>query len=425
MKTKLDRIAEIAKTRPQMRFTSLAHLITPEFLAETWKLMNRSGAPGVDGEMTVEFASNLESRCEQLVGKLKDRSYRPPPVRRVEIPKGDGKTRPLGIPTVEDRLLQRAIARLLEAIYEVDFLPCSYGFRPGRSPHQALRDVRDQLMAGGVTSIFETDIRGFFNHLNHEWLLKMLRLRIGDSVILRLVGRWLKAGALVDGIVVRSEQGSPQGGPISPLLANIYLHYVLDLWFTKVVARQCKGAAYLVRFADDFIAGFEYEHEANRFSKAVRERVGKFDLELADEKTRLIRFGRLPYLKGKKLGTFDFLGFQHMGGQDRQGRFAVRRLPTRKSCSKFLDKVKKALEIKRHARGFDQQQMLARMLVGFYRYFGLRTTKKKLDHVQWHVMQAWRKTIHRQGQRAKDAWSDLSRKPWFKLPRPIVYQPNV
>jgi group II intron reverse transcriptase/maturase len=423
MSTKLDRITEMAKTQPQVRFTSLAHMLTPEFLAETWKLMNRRGAPGVDGETSQEFAENLAARCEQLVGKLRDRSYRPPPVRRVEIPKGDGKTRPLGIPTVEDRLLQRSVARVLEAIYETDFLPCSYGFRPKRSPHDALRDLRNQLMAGGVTSVFETDIRGFFNHLNHQWLMKMLRLRIGDSVILRLIGKWLKAGVFVDGIVVRSDEGSPQGGPISPLLANLYLHYALDLWFTKVAARQCKGAVYLVRFADDFIAGFQHPNEARRFSGAVKERLGKFNLELAENKTRLMRFGRLPFLKGQKLDSFDFLGFQHVGGQDRRGRFAVYRLPTRKSCSKFLDKVKQELERKRHARGYEQQGMLTRMMVGFYRYFGVRSSLRRLNLLRQHVMRAWRTTIRQKGQRSKDAWYKLNQKPWFKLPHPVVYVP--
>ena len=222
MTTKLDRIVQLAKTQPKLAFTSLAHLLTVDFLMETWKQMNRRGAAGMDQETTTAFEANLRQRCESLVQRAKAGQYRPLPVRRVEIPKGEGKTRPLGIPTVEDRLLQRAVARLLETIYEQDFLPCSYGFRPGRSAHDALRELRNQCMAGRVTTIFETDIRGFFDHLDHRWLMKMLRLRVADTVILRLIVRWLKAGAMVDGILVRSEEGSPQGGPISPLLANIY-----------------------------------------------------------------------------------------------------------------------------------------------------------------------------------------------------------
>jgi group II intron reverse transcriptase/maturase len=425
MTTELARIAEMAKARPKLCFTSLAHLITPEFLMETWKVMNRRGAPGVDGETTLEFAANLQARCEGLVKKLKDRSYRPPPVRRVEIPKGDGKTRPLGIPTVEDRLLQRAVARLMEAIYEADFLNCSYGFRPERGAHDALRTVRNQCMAGMVTTVFETDIRGFFNHLNHQWLMKMLRLRIGDGVILRLIGKWLKAGVLVNGVVVRSEEGSPQGGPISPLLANIYLHYALDLWFAGVVATKCKGRAYLVRYADDFVAGFQRESEAVQFRGTVTDRLAKFNLELAENKTRLLRFGRLPFLKSEDTGSFDFLGFQHVCGRDRQGRFAVIRLPARKSCNKFLGNVKARLMLIRYTRGYDQQRVLSQMLNGFFRYFGLPAAKERLSLVRLYVTQAWRKAIRSQGQRSKYAWYILKRKPWFKLPSPRVYHPNV
>jgi len=266
MTTKLDRIVEKARTDRSCRFTSLGHLLTVDFLMETWKQMNRKGTSGVDGESTEDFERNLMERCEDIVARLWRRQYQAPPVRRVEIPKGGGKTRPLGIPTVEDRLVQRAVARILEAIYEPEFLPCSYGFRPNKSPHLALRELRNHLMGGKVNWVFETDIRGFFNHLSHKWLMKMIRLKVGDPVILRLIGKWLRAGALIDGIVVRTGEGTPQGGPVSPVLANIYLHYVIDLWFDKRVKRGCKGTAHLVRFADDFVAGFQYQNEAKLFS---------------------------------------------------------------------------------------------------------------------------------------------------------------
>ena len=249
MTTKLDRIAQRARMAPRLAFTSLAHLLTEDFLVETWRQMNRNGAPGLDRETTRSFETHLRTRCQSLVARLKTGSYRPLPVRRVEIPKADGKMRPLGIPTVEDRLLQRAVARILETIYEQDFLPCSYGFRPGRSAHDALRQIRNQCMAGRVSTVFETDIRGFFDHLDHQWLMKMLRVRVADPVILRLIGRWLKAGVMVDGILQKAEQGSPQGGPISPLLANIYLHYALDLWFQKRFSKTIRGKAYLDRFS--------------------------------------------------------------------------------------------------------------------------------------------------------------------------------
>lgn len=294
MSTQLDQIAGKAKSEPKLRFTSLAHLLTPEFLKETWKQMNRRGASGIDGETTKEFEQDLDKRVQDLGGRLKQGAYRAPPVRRVEIPKGPGKvgTRPLGIPTVEDRLLQRAVARILEAVFEADFLECSYGFRPGRSPHDALRALRGIIVTKKVGHLYEADIRGYFNHIQHEWLQKMVAHRIGDPVILRLIGKWLNAGFMAGGVVTRTEEGSPQGGPISPILANIYLHYVLDLWFEKKATRMCEGEAYLTRFADDFVVNFQYRSDADRFAKSLTDRFGKFGLELAEEKTRLMRFGR-------------------------------------------------------------------------------------------------------------------------------------
>ncbi|WP_145099098.1 reverse transcriptase domain-containing protein [Sporomusa sp. KB1] len=227
MSTQLSRIAVKAKLEPKLRFTSLAHLITPEFLKETWRLMNRKGAGGVDGETTSEFGNDLDGRVLDIWERLKANQYKAPPVRRVEIPKGEGKTRPLGIPTVEDRLVQRAVAQILEAVFEADFVDQSYGFRPGRNPHQALRALRTHIVTKKVRHVFEADIRGYFNHINHEWLMKMIRQRIADPAISKLIGKWLKAGVMQNGVVVRNEEGAPQGGPISPILANIYLHLSL------------------------------------------------------------------------------------------------------------------------------------------------------------------------------------------------------
>jgi len=251
MSTQLSRIAAKAKLEPKLRFTSLAHIITPEYLKETWRLMNRKGASGVDGVTTTEFERDLAGRVLDIWGRLRANRYKAPPVRRVEIPKGEGKTRPLGIPTVEDRLVQRAVARILEAIFEADFLDCSYGFRPGRNPHQALRSLRSQIVTKKVRHVFETGISGYFNHINHEWLMKMVKQRIADPVIIKLIGKWLKAGVMQNGVVWRNEEGTPQGGPISPILANVYLHYVLDLWFEKRCKKWFQGEAYLTRFADD------------------------------------------------------------------------------------------------------------------------------------------------------------------------------
>ncbi|WP_290649966.1 group II intron reverse transcriptase/maturase [Aquisalimonas sp.] len=422
MSTQLDQIVEKAKSNPKLRFTALAHLLTPEFLKETWRQMNRRGASGVDGETTKEFERDLDGRVQDLCERLKQGAYRAPPVRRVEIPKGPGKagTRPLGIPTVEDRLLQRAVARILESVFEADFLECSYGFRPGRNPHDALRALREVIVTKKAGHLFEADIRGYFNHIQHDWLQKMVAHRIGDPVILRLIGKWLNAGFMEGGVVTRTEEGSPQGGPISPILANIYLHYVLDLWFERKVKPWCKGEAYLTRFADDFVVNFQYRRDAEGFHKGLTNRFGKFGLELAEEKTRLMRFGRFVRTDlektGEKPGTFDFLGFKHVCGVDRGGKFALVRIPCVKSCRKFLAKTKDWLKRHMHWKRRDQQRQLASMLRGFYQYFGLHHCKPKLDSLRREVQRQWRHRLRRRSQRHRMYWSYLKSRSWFELP---------
>ena len=430
MSTKLARIAEKAASNPTLRFTSLAHLLTPGFLTETWAQMNQKGASGVDGETMAEFERDLDARVTALSERVAAGKYRAPPVRRVEIPKGEGKTRPLGIPTVEDRLLQRAVARLLTAVLEPNFLECSYGFRPGRNPHDALRALRSHLIGGKVMHVFEADIRGYFNHINHQWLQRMVALHIGDPRIQRLIGKWLRAGVMDGGIVTRSEEGTPQGGPISPLLANLYLHYVLDLWFERRFRPRCRGEAYLVRFADDFVACFQFEHEAAEFGRALEERMRKFGLELAQEKTRRMLFGRFARERlepvGRKPETFDFLGFTHVCGTDRQGKFALVRLPSRKSIRKFLDRVRLWLQgEKMHWKVRDQQRHLASMLRGFYQYFALPHCSKKLSGVQLEVKRQWRRSLLRRGQRSRLHWSVLAKQQWFQLPTPRSLHPTV
>jgi RNA-directed DNA polymerase len=371
MSTQLDQIAKKAKSNPKLRFTSLAHLLTPEFLTETWRQMNRRGASGVDGETTKEFEQGLDTRVQELCERLKRGSYRAPPVRRVEIPKGPGKAgrRPLGIPTVEDRLLQRAVARILEAVFEADFLECSYGFRPGCNPHGALRALR---------------------------------------------------GIMVRGVVTRTEEGSPQGGPVSPILSNIYLHFVLDLWFEKKIRPTCQGEAYLTRFADDFVVNFQYRRDAEEFHKNLTDRFGKFGLELAEEKTRVMRFGRFVRADlaktGEKPDTFDFLGFKHVCGTDRGGKFALARVPCDKSRRKFLAKSKQWLSQHRHWKRRDQQKQLVMMLRAFYQYFGLHHCKPKLDGVRREVQRQWARTLRRRSQRHRLYWTYLLSQSWFELP---------
>lgn len=424
MSTQLAQIAKKAKLDRKVRFTSLAHMLTPEFLKETWGMMNRHGASGIDGESTEQFASELEQRVQGICARLKAGAYRAPPVRRVEIPKGPGKvgTRPLGIPTVGDRLLQRAVARILEAIFEADFCDVSYGYRPGRNPHHALQALRLQIVTKKVSHVYEADIRGYFTHVSHSWLQRMLAQRIADPVILRLVGKWLKAGAMHDGVPIRTEEGTPQGGPISCVLANVYLHFALDLWFEKKFKPRCQGEAYLVRFVDDFVVSFQFRLDAEDFQKRLRERLARFNLELAEDKTRLLLFGRFAAERraayGQKPEVFEFLGFKHVCGMDRSGKFALIRLPSVKSCRKFLARVHDWLVRHMHWRRRAQQQQLGSMLRGFYQYFRLHHCQKKLDWVRHEVQLQWRRTLRQQSQRHRTHWSYLASREWFKLPLP-------
>jgi RNA-directed DNA polymerase len=427
--TKLVEIAMKARKDKKAIFTSLAYVITPEFLKETWKMMNRKGAGGVDGETIKEFEENLKGRIQDVWQRMKDRKYKAPPVRRVEIDKGNGKTRPLGIPTVEDRLVQRAVARILDAIFEQDFMDFSYGFRPGRNPHQALKTLRNCIVTKKVRQVFEADIRGYFNNINHEWLMKMLRQRISDPVILGMVGKWLKAGVMINGVVTRNEEGVPQGGPISPILANIYLHYVLDLWFEKKFKKYAQGEAYLIRFADDYVACFQYKRDAEKFEKYSKYRMNKFGLELAEEKTRMMPFGRYAWERvaeySAKPGTFDFLGFRHICGIGQNGQFTLVRIPTVKSCRKFLKNVHEWLKGHSHWKRRDQQKQLTSMLNGFYQYFSLYHCGRKLRYIRAEIVKQWIRSLRRRSQRHKMYWSYLASKDWFKLPYPELIHADV
>ena len=429
MSTKLLKIAQRAKREPKARFTSLAHVLTPEFLLETWKQLNRRGAGGIDGQSVAEFEEGLEQRVADLWQRVRTGRYKAPPVRRVEIPKGHGKMRPLGIPTVEDRLLQRAVARILNAVYEQDFLECSYGYRPGRNPHMALKILRDNVVTGKVRHIYETDIRGYFTNINHQWLRRMLALRIADPVITRLIGKWLRAGVMENGVVARPQSGTPQGGPISLILANVYLHYVLDLWFERRVKREMQGEAYLTRFVDDFVGAFRYKRDAEKFDRKLKMRLERFGLSLAEEKTRMILFGRFARERAESYGikpdTFVFLGFKHVNGADAQGRYSVVRIPSEKSCSNFLERTRLWLSKHMHWKRRDQQRHLASQLRGFYRYFALNRCVPKLERVRHHVEKQWRHTIKRQSQRHYVYWSYLRSRAWFELPKPEVLHRTV
>ncbi|PYR10218.1 MAG: group II intron reverse transcriptase/maturase [Acidobacteria bacterium] len=329
MSTQLEQIATKAKADRTLRFTSLAHVLTPAFLIETWQQMNRRGASGVDGETTTEFEREVETRVQDICARLKAGTYRAPPVRRVEIPKGPGKvgTRPLGIPTVEDRLVQRAVARIVEAVFEADFLDCSYGFRPRRSAHHALRTLRATLVTKKVRHLYEADIRGYFNHINHQWLKRMVAHRIADGVILRLIGKWLRAGVMQDGVVVRTEAGIPQGGPISPLIANAYLHALDVEWETRM-----RGAK-LIRYCDDLV--ILCRGNPQPWFRRLEDIIGRLGLTLNAEKTRTV----------DAADGFDFLGmhFRLMPMRSNPKRRFCYRWPSTKAMRSIRHKVRDAV----------------------------------------------------------------------------------
>jgi RNA-directed DNA polymerase len=422
------KIAAKAKQDPKARFTSLAHLLTPAFLRDTWRQRNRKGASGIDGETIQEFETNVEERMQDLWRRLRAGQYHAPPVRRVEMPKGNGTTRPLGIPTVADRLLQRAVARIVSAIDEPDFLDCSCGYRPGRNPHMALKALRDHLVTGKVRQVYEADIQGYCTHLNHEWRRTMIALRIADPVITGLMGTWLNAGVMEHGVIARPEAGTPQGGPIAPCLANVSLHYVLDLWFAKRAKKDRQGEASLTRFVDDVVVAFPYKRDAEHFDRPRTHRMEKCGLQWAPDKTRMLLFGRCAQERaasyGGKPGTCEFLGFKHVCGVEAKGKCAVIRIPSEKSCRKFLDRTYAWLQQHRHWRRRDQQRHLTTQRKGFYQSFALNRCVPKLDRVQYHVEKQWRHAIKRQSQRHRVFWSYVRGRSWFQLPQPKVLHPG-
>jgi RNA-directed DNA polymerase len=425
----LVRVAERAKGAVRERFTALAHhLASVEFLKETFGLMNRRGAAGIDGQTVEAFGRELDAHVADLAERMKRRAYDAPPVRRVYIPKAGqpGKMRPLGIPVVADRLLQAAVARILSAIYEPVFLGVSYGFRPGRGAHDALRRIRTAVMGGRVRYVYEADIRSFFDTVDHAWLMRMLELKIGDPWILRLVRKWLGAGVWEGGVVTRPGKGTPQGGPLSPVLANVYLHYVLDLWFTKVVRPRLRGYAELLRYADDFVVLFEDAADAERFAAALPKRMARFGLELAPEKTRLIPFGAAWGRQGPAVtGSFEFLGFRHLMGRRRRGWMTVVRIPSRSRVQRFLAGVKEWLWQNLHRSPQEQQEALAAKLRGLYQYYGITGCTRHLNWARYQVVWYWVRALRRRGQRHHLTWETLQRKPWFRLPTPKVVHPGV
>lgn len=402
--TRLQRIATLARQAPDMAFTTLAHHIDLEWLREAYRRTRKDGAAGVDGQSAEQYAQELEANLQTLLDRAKSASYRAPPVRRVHIPKGDGSaTRPLGIPTFEDKVLQRAVAMVLEAVYEQDFLDCSYGFRPGRSAHQALQRLWDVLMEWGGGWVLEVDIQKFFDTLDHGQLRQLVERRVRDGVVLNLIGKWLNAGVLEGGEVTYPDQGTPQGGVISPLLANIYLHEVLDVWWEREVKPRLKGRAELVRYADDFVICFTSQEDARRVMEVLPKRMGKYGLTLHPEKTRLVEFRPpRPGDKGQGPRSFDLLGLTLHWGKSRRGKPVVRHKTAASRLRRGLKRVAQWCRLNRHRPVEEQHRTLKQKMLGHYSYYGVTGNWTALSVFAQEVKKTWHKWLARRSQRGLD-----------------------
>jgi len=425
--TKLQRIAEKARRESGCRFTSLFHLMNVEMLRECFRQLRKDAAAGIDKVTRKEYGANLEKNLTALVEKLHRMSYIPLPVRRVYIPKpGSSKERPLGIPALEDKLVQAGLARILSAIYEQDFIDDSYGFRPGRGCHDALRALSDEVEGGRIHYIVDADIKGFFDNVDHEWLMKFLGHRIVDKRVLRYVKRVLKAGIMEEGAVSASDKGTPQGGIVSPILANIYLHYSLDLWFTRVFQKGCYGQSRMIRYADDFVVCFQREVDATRFRHELDERLFRFGLEISPEKTKTIEFGSFAEAKAKKRGgkaaTFDFLGFTHYCSRSRNGRhFRMKRVTSHKKFTAKIRMFRDWLKASRTLPTDELMEKVASKLRGHFAYYGVTDNSRGISRFAYEIRCLLFKWLNRRGKRGCMNWEkfNLFLKK-FPLPRPRI-----
>ena len=428
----LGRVRKAAKQRKKERFTALLHHIGVDLLRVAFFALKRNAAPGVDGQTWRDYEADLEQRLPDLHARVQRGAYRAQPCRRQYVPKPDGKQRPIAVAALEDKIVQKATVAVLNAIYEEDFLGFSYGFRPKRGQHDALDALVVAITAKKVNFILDADIRTFFDTISQDWLVRFLEHRIGDRRIIRLIGKWLKAGVLEDGVVTTSETGTGQGMVISPLLANVYLHYVFDLWAERWRRREATGDMIIVRYADDLVVGFEHEADARRFWEALRLRFEEFALSLHPDKTRLIEFGRHAAARRARRGlgkpeTFNFLGFAFISGRSRKGKFLLKRRTRRDRPQGKLKEVKEELRRRMHQPIPKQGAWLAQVVRGFFAYHAVPTNGAALGAFRHHVKRLWLRTLRRRSQKDRFSWQRMHRlaDDWLPQPRILHPWPNV
>jgi group II intron reverse transcriptase/maturase len=420
VRTKQQRIAKLAGLMPEVGFTSLAYYIDLEWMYEAYKRVRKKGSAGVDDVTAEEYEKDLDRNLRSLLERFKSGRYYAPPVKRAYIPKGDGKLRPIGIPALEDKILQRAVVMVLQPLFEADFLEGSYGFRPGRSAHDALGALWKEVMDMGGCWVLEVDIKSYFDTVEHTFLREFVKKRVRDGVILRTIGKWLKAGVMEDGAIHYPEAGTPQGGVISPLLSNIYLHEVLDVWFEQEVRPRLQGKAALIRFADDYVILCTSERDAHRIGAVLPKRFGKYGLTIHEEKSRLLNFHRPPG-GGKKSETFVFLGFTHYWGLSRKGNWVVKRKTAKKKLKAAIRRVYQWCKHHRHDPVKEQWSTLGKKLIGHYQFYGITCNSRSLKSFYEAVRRSWRKWLDRRSRGKDMPWERFERlQKRYPLPKPRI-----
>jgi len=424
----LERVRKAARLRKKEKLTALLHHINVDLLREAFFALKRDAAPGVDGMTWRTYEADLEGNLSDLHSRVHRGAYRALPSRRTYIPKADGRQRPLAVAALEDKIVQRATAEVLNCIYEEDFLGFSYGFRPGRGQHNALDALCVGIASKKVNFILDADIRSFFDEVSQEWVVRFVEHRVGDPRIIRLIQKWLKAGVLEDGVVAVSDKGTGQGSVISPLLANVYLHYVFDLWAERWRRHEATGDMIIVRFADDIVVGFEHETDARRFWDAMRARLEEFSLSLHPDKTRLIEFGRCAAARRARRGlgkpeTFKFLGFVFICGRTRKGKFQLKRKSRRDRMRAKLSEIKKELRLRMHQLIPEQGRWLAQVIRGYFAYHAVPTNSSALSAFRYHIERLWLRTLRRRSQKDRFTWARITKLTNDFLPRPKILHP--